>query len=203
MINDMMDELVAYISDSGREGEVATSKGEYFRDAGGLFGDEDTYPMRIGAFLEWFVLDKQTGGKTLIEEYLGKMEDEERRAAFSPLEHSIRSIFEVRRVDADGLHLRDMKDGKKYRALSTGVLEMFKKGCIVEARLFPEGDRYHLSTSCIFHPEKVKKFILAEMKEAAISDDMGPLINRLSAMSLKRERYSNYDLARIYKKKEN
>ncbi len=203
MINDKMDELVAYISSSDREGEVAKAKAEYFKEAGGLFGDEDSYHMRIGCFLEWFVLDRQAGGKTLVGEYVGKMDEGEKKAAFKALENSIRSLFEVRRVDAGGLHLRDMKDGKKYRALSTGMLEMFKKGNIVEARLFPEEDLYYLSPSCIFHPEKVKKFILAEMKKAVLRDDIGTALNTLSVMSLKREHYSNYDLGRIYKTKEN
>ena len=79
MIQDCIDELIEYISTSGRENDVGMAKELYFRGAGGIFGAEESCDMRVGIFLEWYILDRSLGGKTLIEEYIEKVTDADKK----------------------------------------------------------------------------------------------------------------------------
>ncbi len=75
MIQELIDELISYISVSGREEEVARVKSDYFSQAGGLSGDEYSYDMRMGTFFEWYLIDRRLGGTSILEEYLESIVD--------------------------------------------------------------------------------------------------------------------------------
>ncbi len=203
MIQELIEELVEYIGSSGREEDVARAKAEYFRDAGGLYGEEETYNMRIGTFLEWYILDRRMGGKSLLEEYIDQSEDEEKKKAISCLSEGLRSIFEVTGVYNDRINAKDLNGGKKYIVSIPPGLKLFRTKNLIEARIFPNGKTYELSGAYNFHPEKVKKLIISMLKKASEKDDKVLVINRLAGMSLKWEKFRNYRVEEIYKDKEN
>lgn len=199
MIQDLLDELIAYVSESGREGEIGRAKELYFQSTGGLLGYEDSYDRRAGAFLEWCIFDRSVGGKTILEEYSESIDDDDRKKIFLELRKSIRSIFEVRKVQKNVIQLKDLKDGKKYFAANDDMADILKKRNIIEGRLLPYDGQYYLSGSCVFHPEEARKFIVSCLQEADSRGDLNSAINLLSIMSLKLEKYRDYKVERVYR----
>lgn len=200
MIKERIDELVEYISASGREEDVSKVKEEYFRENAGIFGDEESYDMRIGSFLEWYLIDRMIGGKSLLEEYTESIDDPEKKEELLSLRDGLRSIFEVTSVYDDRVYLKELVNGKKYMVLSPYADKFFKNKNILDCRIFKYDEkRYIMSESYFFHPEKAKKIIVSKLKEAAAMDKVGPLLNSMASMSLKWERYRNFKVEEIYK----
>ncbi|MDT8316896.1 MAG: hypothetical protein RQ824_02755 [bacterium] len=200
MIKEDIDELVEYISASGREADVAKAKEEYFRENAGIFGDEESYDMRIGSFLEWYLIDRMIGGKSLLEEYAESVDDPEKRAKLLSIRDGLRSIFEMTGVYDDRLYLKELISGKKYIVMSPFANKFFKSKNILDCRIFKYDEkRYTMSESYFFHPEKAKKIIVSKLKEAAALDKVGALLNSMANMSLKWERYRNFKVEEIYK----
>lgn len=199
MIQDLLSEITDYLSQSGKEEKLAEAKAAYYKKAGGLFGDEESYDMRIANFLEWFVFDRRLGGVTVFEKFLQEILDEEKNSAFQELEKGVRSIFEITKVSKDSITLKDMKDGKKYVASVLAGIEGFNKGEIMDARLLPQNNCYYLSPSYIYHHKGSKKFISAMVKDAHNRQDLITALTSLANMSLKWEKYRNYKAEDIYK----
>ena len=192
--------MVEYISTSEREADVAKVKEEYFRENAGIFGDEESYDMRIGAFLEWYMIDRRIGGKSLLEEYAESLDNLEKREGLLSLRDGLRSIFEVTSVYDDRVYLKDLVGKKKYIVMLPYANKFFKNKNILDCRIFKYDEkRYTMSESYFFHPEKAKKIIVSKLKEAAAMDKIGPLLNSMASMSLKWERYRNYRVEDIYK----
>ena len=199
MIQDCIDELIEYISTSGRENDVGMAKEAYFREGGDIFGDEESYDMRVGTFLEWYVLDRSLGGMTLIEEYIEKVTDADKKEYFESMRNSFRSVFEIRKVEKKGIKVINLKDNSKYLALCSDSTDIFKKGNLLETRLFPFNNECYLSRSYIIHPPEVRKFIVACLKDGVERNDLHFAINSLANMSLKWEKYRNYKVEDIYR----
>jgi len=219
MIRSYFDELVGFISGDGGEQDLAMAKKRFFHSAGGLFGDEDSFDERIGAFLEWYVFDRRIGGRTKLELYAQSLEDIKKREEILDLGGSIRSIFKILKVtgpgtaggglfsrhripiknEFGGLYLKDLKDRKKYLTLSMHRLDGFKRGDIMETRLLPHKNMIFLSNYHIFHPREAKKYIKKRLKKIDASNTTGNVITELSNMSLKWERFRNYKVSDIYK----
>jgi len=199
MILDYIDEIIEYISTSGREEDVAGEKKEYFSQSGGLFGEEVTYDMRIGTFLEWYILDRKRGGKSVLEDFLETVDDAAKRAHILKLTEGIRSIFEVVSVSGDKIKLKDLCGGKKYVVLVPEGGKHFQSKSLLETRVFPQEEKYIISRSYIPHPAKMKKFIVSKLKEGAAMDDIHSAINILANMSLRWERFNKYRVEEIYK----
>lgn len=199
MIQQLIDELISYISESGREEEVARVKEKYFWKVGGIFGEEDSFDMRMGTFFEWYIIDRRLGGKSILEEYSETTKDENKKNELLSLRDSVRSIFEVTGSREGRINLRDLKGKKKYVAMTPWGDPYFRKKTLLEVRLLPEDDKFIMSQSYIIHPEKVKKFIVSSLKVAELSKDEDRIINALSIMSFKWEKYRKYKIEDIYK----
>lgn len=200
MIEELIDELISYISVSGREEEVAKVKDDYFSQVGGISGDEDSFDMRMGTFFEWYLIDRRLGGTSILEEYAASIVDGNKEAQFLNLRNGIRSIFEVTGSYEDRLNLRDLNGKKKYVAMTPWGNPYFRKKNLLEVRLIPEGDKFIMSQSYVIHPESVKKFIVARLKEGALCKDKDRIINALSIMSFKWEKFRKFKIEDIYKK---
>lgn len=199
MIQDLINELIAYISGEEKQKEIAAAKEAYFREAGGIYGEEDSYDMRIGTFLDWYIFDRMAGGKSVLEEYLETMEDVARKEEFQKLRENRRSIFEIKKINKEGLYLRDLKDKKKYFARTADFIEGLKKGNLIETRIFPFEREYFMSPAFIFHPEKAKKYIIKSLRDGEFLNNLGQVIISLANKSLKWERFRNYKVEDIYK----
>jgi len=199
MIQNLIDEIIEYISSSGREEDVAKAKKEYFSQSGGIFGEEVTYDMRIGTFLEWYIIDRRIGGKSVLEDFVENVDDATKRAEIFKLREGVRSIFEVASVSGDKIKLKDLYGGKKYVVMVPEEGKHFQSKSLLETRVFPEDKKYVISHSHILHPAKMKKFIVSKLKDAAAMDDIGNSINILANMSLRWERFNKYRIEEIYK----
>jgi len=104
VIQTLIDELVSHISKDEYRSDLARAKSVYFKNAGaGLFGDEESYDMRITAFLEWYIFDRSIGGKTVLDRYTEEITDSGKRAAFLGLAEGIRSVFQVKKVEKSSI----------------------------------------------------------------------------------------------------
>ncbi len=198
VIEDLLNELIDYISTSGREEDAANAKERFFSDAGGLLDDENSYDTRVASFLEWYVFDRSMGGKTIFEEFIEGLPEGRKKELFQRLRGNVRSIFDVRKVEAKGIHLRDLRDGRKYFAECEEDAMIFEKGNIIDARLLPCDGGYHLSRSYVFHPPEARKFIIAALREAESRGEINGTINTLAVMSLKVEKYRSYKVEMVY-----
>jgi hypothetical protein len=202
MVEDLIDKLTTHISESGREGDISEARAVYFSDAGSLHGDEATYDMRIANFLEWYIFDRTTGGKTFLDDFIDFLEDPEEKKIYGNLKGGVRTVFEIKKVDDDLAQFIDLRNGKRYFAVPLCSMAGLSRGELIDARLLPNEDKYYLTGSYIVHPNKTKKFIVNMLKDADNRQDMGSALRMLANMSLKWERFRNYRLEDIYKIKE-
>jgi len=202
MVDKLIDRLISYISESGREGDISAARASYFRDSGSLHGDEATYDMRSANFLEWYIFDRTVGGRTLLEVFVDNIEDLEEKKVYGELKEGVRTVFELKKFDDELARLADLRNGKRYLAIPLSGMAGLSSGDLLDGRILPYKGKYYLTGSYIVHPLRAKKFIVKMIKDADNRQDMGSALRMLANMSLKWERFRNYHLEDIYRIKE-
>jgi hypothetical protein len=219
MFNVSLDRLVEYATAEPFKAEVVTSRAQFFQRRGGeVFEDDRSMESRLAGFLEWFVFDRalESRGMSPAQAFLvdhdATLSQEEHRD-FEDLTRTIHGLFELRRKPkGERLKIRELCRGVDFDVLERRQMAGLDKGDLFEARLIPHrGDLLFSSTFC-YHPRAARSAILAEVKrrKAATAAAAGhrksrstrieeaPLLDLLSAMALKLERYRNVTVEAIY-----
>ncbi len=113
---------------------------------------------------------------------------------------NIHSLFLVKKIDKNGVHVRDLLTKAKYYVRDE-LPSVFTKGQVFEARLLPYREGWRFSKGYIFHPLSVAKQIVKRVKTLAVDDEEGyrSLIRDLAIRRLKADRYKHIDAMEFYR----
>jgi hypothetical protein len=199
------DRLVAFVSEPEFQAELQTAKKRYFELTGEVFETDDAFEMRMASFLEWFVLDRALDGKAetpaqLFVERQQKTLSEEDLIAFRNFSHTVHGLFEVGKMKADTMQVKEVFSGKAYAVFERRKPVGIDNGDIIEARLIPTvDDKLMFSPSFVFHPRDARKAIV-KMVKAHKKAGLEPkeLVFKLSYLRLKVDRYKHLAPEKLY-----
>jgi hypothetical protein len=219
MFTSSLDRLVEYATAEPRKEQVVVARAEFFARRGGeVFEDDKSMEARLASFLEWYVFDRALDGAgvppaELFLKDTGPSLTEEEHQDFTGLTRTIRGLFELkRRPKGERLRVKELCRNMEFEVLERRQMAGLEKGDLFEARLLPHRGELLFSSAFCYHPRAARKAILAEVKrrraEAAAASgqkkvrlariDEGPLLDLLSSMALKLERYRNVTVEAIY-----
>ena len=186
--------------------EVKKARTDYIKIAGEVFEDDKSFEMIMTSFLEWYILDRPIKAKNktplriYLDEHAASIDSDEREFS-SGLVNIIHSIFEVKGQKKEFLKMRDMLSMENHLVSEGNSTHNFRKGDILEARIFPFRGKYFFSSAFCFHPKKAGKFIYSELKKINKNNnsDIADFILKLSYMNLKWERARGIDAKEIYR----
>lgn len=207
MYHQQLEQLTAFATGEPHQDQVLAAKAEYFAHTGEVFDDDRSFEPRMAAFLEFYLFDRKLPGKgqTPAELFLaekGPQLGAEERATLEGFTKTLHSLFEVRKLHAGGIRVRDLFTGEDHEVYERRSVAGMAKGDILEARLIPNGGRALFAPAFCYHPKEARKAILKEIKrqKKKPDPDSSPekLIYALSRMALKVERYRNIAVEAIY-----
>jgi hypothetical protein len=128
----------------------------------------------------------------------------------------VHGLFELRRKPkGERLRVRELCRNSDFEVLERRQMAGLEKGDLFEARLIPSRGELLFSPAFCYHPREARRKILAEVKArrkraaaqaapgtkvrlSAVKIDELPLLELLSSMALKFERYRNVNVDAIY-----
>ncbi len=186
-------------------GEIERAREEFDAARGRVYDDDELYDTHMGLFLEWYVLERPlVRGRTPAQVALaagpgGGAQDVDLLGA---LVKSQRSLFELIHPLEDGLLLRDLLLGGRWRVDLESPMTGLEAGEIFEARLIPWQGRILLGPVFCFHPQAAREAILsildrARQETAGGAPDLSITFS-LAEMRLRYSRFRNISVDRIY-----
>jgi hypothetical protein len=219
MINASLDRLVELATAEPYKEQVVAARAEFFARRGGeVFEDDKSMESRLASFLEWYVFDRPLDGKGvppsevfLLETSATLSQDEHQD--WLDLTRTVHGLFELkRRPKGERLKVKEHCRNVEFEVLERRQMPGLDRGDLFEARLIPHRGELLFSSAFCYHPRQARKAILAEVKrrKAAaaaatgqkkarlVRIEEGPLLDLLSSMALKVERYRNVTVEAIY-----
>jgi uncharacterized protein YchJ len=132
---------------------------ERFAHEVGLSTEEIWRPEWMTHFLNWYILDVQTNGTTLLESFIkqhGRKMEHDLRRAFSQLSLG---LYEVERVEAEMITVRHLSTGEQHFVLTLVNLEP-QAGQIIVGRLLNLGLRDLLFSGSLILQSRLKPAII-------------------------------------------
>lgn len=139
--------------------EMLNKAREVFADQVGLQKEEVLRAEWMTHFINWYILDVQTNGTTLLESFIkqhGRKMEQDLRRAFMQLSLG---VYEVEQMDDEVLTVRDLATGEKIYLLTLASLEV-EQGQIIAGRLFNLGLRDLLFPGSLILQRRLKPAIL-------------------------------------------
>jgi len=204
-LNEYFEKVLTFSSQEEFSSEIIQAKIEYFNRMGKVNETDPSYEMRMNQFLEWYVFRRPLNSygnppvRLYYERFAKNMSDQEAEV-YRGFLNSIHSLFQVKKVEKDGLFVKDLFTDRRY-SVECDVPGGFPRNLLFEGRIIPVGDRFWFSNAFCFHPEEAQKFILTELKKLRKEEleDITPFLQRLSVLKLKYDRYKKADAKQFYK----
>jgi hypothetical protein len=204
MPHPVLDRIMAHCTSSDYLGEVTRARTAYFSRTGPLDEERGDLETRMAAFLEWYLFEWSLGcGLTPVEHYTsafaGEPDGEEARAALA-LCSSHHSLFSIKSIGDEAVHLDDLIGGGTWRVDERRRTSGLDVGDLMETRLLPLGQQVVFSPSCVFHPRQARAAIVDVVSQArAERRSRADLMLELGRMRLDAERYRHVAVERIYR----
>jgi hypothetical protein len=200
--------LVAWGSAESRQGWILAARREHFARHGEPHEEDPSFEARMNGLLDFFAFDfRPDGASTTLELFLRDGAADvaaEDRASLVDLALGVHALFEVRRVRAGEVRVRDVFSGEEHDVSERRAAAGLEKGDLIEARLLPWEGRLHFSPAFLFHPRPLRKRILDEVKRRlraagkGAKPDVEDFLALLARMALRLERYRNARAESIY-----
>lgn len=172
---------------------------------GGIHEDDKFYETRMLYFMEWLIFDAiGDDGRTIFQIYgdeLGADRTPEETATLEALKKQWRDVFTVK-WSADGqMKATALRQNKNIVITDEEKSPSFRKGDLFSGRAFNIGEEWFLTNGICPHPSKALKTIKKDIKRIVKEGggEMTEYLLRLTAMSVKWERFRNIDISDIYK----
>lgn len=207
-LQEMHERLVAWASGEARKDWLLAARQAYFERFGEPHDEDKSFESRMNGLLDWVLYDfRPNGADTTLELFLkdpsqGLTTDE--LSAIRELSRNLHGLFEVRRIRPGEIRLRDVFTGKDHDVTERRTMAGLAKGDLLEARLLPHEKGLYFSGAFLYHPQEVRKTILAEVKRLRKQAKKGGALDvkgflaALSRMAFKLERYRNVKIESIY-----
>jgi hypothetical protein len=201
-----LDSLFALASKEERKPDVLAARAEYFRLTGEVFEDDRNFEMRMACFLDYYVFDHRSPstGRTAAEElHTAKLLASAPEAAvLEAFTRTVHGLFEVRKLGAGFVRLRELFSGEDYDVTERRALAGLQKGDVLEARLIPlDGGGLVFSSAFCFHPREAVKAIKREVKRRKKKEPDRPpqqLVWEAAKRAMKVNRYRQIAVDKIY-----
>ena len=186
-----IDQIVVEMAGGVFEEEVKRARQEYFKQIQDLREDDPSYERLTFCFLNWYVFDRpmDSGQGTPLQIFVRRAElAPEERARFIGMAGNINSLFEVKKLGAGRLGLRDLFTGEIVSVIERRHVIGLQKGDILEARLIPLDNKLVFSPGAfLLHPRSAKKIILQAVKRSRKEGRPSPfeLVHRLQALNFR------------------
>jgi hypothetical protein len=208
-LQELHEKLLAWATAEPRKEALLAARRDYFDRYGEPHEEDKSFETRMNGLLDFYLYDCRPGGgaETVIELFMREQGAElttDALALYRDLARNVHSLFEVRRIRPGELRLRDLLTAGDFDVTERRQLAGLDKGDIIEARLMPYQGRLFFSGAFLYHPQAVRKLILAEVKRLKKAAGKGgkpdgdAFLAQLSRMAFKLERYRNVKVESIY-----
>lgn len=203
MLQQYFDRIVEYVTGEDSP-EIEKAKEDYFKLTGEVYEDDKSFEIRLAGFLDWYIFDRPLEGikKTPAQAFYDSLDSsapKEERYIYEGMLSTIHSIFQIRKFVEAGVYVKDLFNKKEYFIEERRSIGFSEKD-ILEGRLIPFKGRYYFTEALYAYPREVGRFIKGEIKKARkAGKSITGLIQRLSQLNLKFERYHRIDIREIYK----
>ncbi len=208
-LQEMQERLLAWAGGEARKESVLAARRAYFGAFGEPNEEDKSFEARMNALLEFYLYDfRPDGFHTTLEMFIADPASAlttEEAAKYRVLGSNVHSLFEVRRIRPAEVRLRDAFTTKDHDVVERRQLLGLTRGDLIEARLLPFEGKTWFSGVFLYHPQAVRKRVLAEVKrlrKGAAKDggtpDVLAFLALLSRMAFKLERYRNVKIESIY-----
>jgi hypothetical protein len=210
-LKELLDKLLAWATSEARKEELLAARREHFERYGEPHEEDKSFETRMNGMLDYYLYEFRPPGTldTTIEVFMrqeGPNLTTEELALYRLLAKNVHGLFEVRRIKpGEEIRLRDVFTGGDYDVTERRNLVGLEKSDLLEARLLPFDGRLYFSGAFLYHPQEVRKAILAEVKKqkkesarAGAEPDVKSFVALLSRMAFKLERYRNVKVESLY-----
>jgi hypothetical protein len=203
LLHVLVDRLAATYGDGAHRGEIAAAREHYFTRAGKVFEDDaELYERRMGAFLEWYVVERRLpGGRTPVEDALasGAYDDAE-RGMLAALATSHRSLVDVAAVDGRHVLVEDLLGGARFEISERRSTVGFEVGGILEARVVRGRGEAIFGKTVLFHPRDARDSIIEVIDEAVAANvAREDIMFALARQHVRWHRLGHVGAARVYR----
>jgi len=208
-LSELQDKLLAWATSDARKDELLAARRVYFDLHGEPHEEDKSFETRMNGMLDHYLYDFRPPGstETTIEIFMRDLQPQlttDELALYRVLAKSVHGLFEVKKIKPPDVRLRDVFTDIVHDVTERRQMVGLEKGDILEARLLPFDGRLFFSGAFLYHPQEVRKAILAEVKrlrkEAGKGGrlDVEAFIATLSRMAFKLERYRNVKVESLY-----
>lgn len=211
-VQTLVERLARHYAEGANLLEAMRAREEFFERAGKVFDDDgDLFEGRMGAFLEWYIVERPWGSGGVEGESAGPVPvvaalsehalfsaDERREAACVATSHH--SLFLLHQVKEQQLALEDLLGGGRFVVRERRSTLGFEPGGVFEARLIWEGEGTVFGKTFLFHPPDAREVVL-ELADACPPEDAAraELLFRLSRAYVRWHRQGHLGAAKIYR----
>jgi hypothetical protein len=208
-LTELQDKLLAWATSDARKEELLAARRDYFDRHGEPHEEDKSFETRMNGMLDYYLYDFRPPGssETTIEIFMREMGPQlttDELALYRVLAKNVHGLFEVKKIKPPEVRLRDVFTDVIHDVTERRQMVGLAKGDLLEARLLPFEGKLFFSGAFLYHPQEVRKTILAEVKrlkkEAGKGNhpDVEPFIATLSRMAFKLERYRNVKVESLY-----
>jgi hypothetical protein len=203
MFQQYFDRIVEFVTGEDSP-EIEKAKEDYFKLTGEVNEDDKSFELRLAGFLDWYIFDRslEVIKKTPAQAFYDSLDPstpKEVRDIYEGMLSTIHSIFQIKRFVDAGIYVTDLFIKERYFVEERRSIG-FSENDILEGRLIPFRGRYYFTEALYAYPREVGRFIKGEIKKARkAGKSIAGLIQRLSQLNLKFERYHRIDIREIYK----
>ncbi len=208
-LGELQEKLLAWATAEPRKEELLSARRDWFDRHGEPHEEDKSFETRMNGLLDHYLYDFRPPGstETTIEIFMREMAPQlttDELAVYRVLARSIHGLFEVKKIRTGEVRLRDCFTDVVHDVTERRQMVGLEKGDILEARLLPFQEKLFFSGAFLYHPQEVRRTILAEVKRLRKAagkghpPDVEDFIATLSRMAMKLERYRNVKVESIY-----
>lgn len=191
MEQELIERILVETGRGENEQEIRRAKDVYFEQIKDLREDDTSYERLISCFQNWYLFDRpmDDGRGTPVQVFTTTAElTAKERSLLGAIAANVHSLFEVLRIEAGGLTLRDLFTSEVLRVSERRTLAGLDKGDILEARLLPVGAKLVFSAGAFaFHPRQARSIIHQAVDRNRLEGKVSPeqLMSKLRALNFR------------------
>ena len=208
-LTELQEKLLGWATSDARKEGLLAARRDYFDRHGEPHEEDKSFETRMNGMLDHYLYDFRPPGstETTIEIFMREMGPQlttDDLALYRVLAKNVHGLFEVKKIKPPEVRLRDVFTDVVHDVTERRQMVGLEKGDLLEARLLPYDGNLFFSGAFLYHPQEVRKTILAEVKRLKKAagkgnmPDVEAFIATLSRMAFKLERYRNVKVESLY-----
>jgi len=201
IIAELLDRLAQEFGSGEHVGDIAVARKDYDDRRGRVFEDESLWEEWTRAFLEWYVVERVLPDEAFppAARAFAAESDPIQAAALRALLTSHRSLFEVRALKKNGVHLVDLLGGAEFSVQEERALHGVSPGDVAELRLVGFDGSVLFGRTFLFHPSGTRDSIVGHARRiAGEGGDRRDAIDYCASLRIRCERYRHVSATRVY-----